>query len=239
MKPSLIVVSLVALVAVALEVHALQDGRISRWCAAFIAAQVMLTVFALGSYFRYGWSSLVYFRLFYSALAVVALCALGLTLQFLRSFPSFISAALFFYAAGSFVASAAGMFLLSLKRSNMLTIFSSAHVIAASVLLLCGLCALVSLAFPLTVAEDIIRLCLGLFWVSVGAYGMSECGFYLRARADIVTRLGMTPTVLAIILFGLLAVSLHSQNESARQATRETQQLDAYIAASVSLRKGR
>jgi hypothetical protein len=237
MKPSLVIVSLIVLVSLAIEVHRAPGGAVTRWASAFIAAQAMLTAISLVAFWRSGLSSMIYFRVFYGALAVATIFAVILSVQFLRSFPSFLYAAFFVYSAASFVGSACGVFVLSLRRANMLTIFSGAHVLCSSVLLLCGICGLVSLAFPAKLHEDAIRLCVSLFWTLVGGYGLSEAGFYLRARADIVSRLAMTPTVIAIVLFSLLALSLRSQREASRQATPETVRLDARIAAYAVARK--
>jgi hypothetical protein len=215
------------------QVWHLPSNIISRSTFLFLMAQLLFSALGMCANWRAGISSLLYYKIFYFTFVLVALAAINLTIQFLRLFPSAQVAGTFALTAFLFISCLSSVFMLGLRRANMLAWYSTAHVACACIFLLCGVLTLSSLVFQADHATDCIRFFLGLLWTLTGIYQCAEASLYLRARSDLVSYFSISPTVIALLMFLFLSVSLSQQKELSRQPQRDIARIDASTAVAL------
>lgn len=234
MRIGAIVLSLLVLVILANQVSRLPHTFLFRSCWFFLVVQSLLVSLGLLALLRFGISSLIYFRIFYFTLSIVALAAINLAIQFLRCFPSSKFSSVLAVTTALFVTITCAGFSLGLKHVNMLATFSIIHVVSMGIFAFAGLCGLASMAFAVDYPTDAIRVFLSSYFVSLGGYGLMEAACYLRARADIISYTTLFPTLAAIALFSFLAITLNSyQKELSRQPQRDIAAIDASAAVAL------
>lgn len=229
MRNSLLGITLIVIAVLTWQVHRLPRNPLTVPLYGYLAAQFAFV--ALGLIALLENDARQYQAIFYLWTVVVGLAMLNLVVRFafhMEITP--LMAWILISGVGEFVLAVFLVLRQSLNHRHMWGALQAMHVSCACFYLGCGIFGLLTLAFPSDAMHDSVRLAVSLLWLFSGAAWLLDAGLYLRARADIVSRIELVPTVVALVILTGLSLFLFTQSEGAVQGTAERVAIERTVA---------
>lgn len=215
MKLTLVLLSIVSLALVQCRIQRLPLIEVPFFAVTYIYIQASFTFFAAIIGLSVGWGGRAYEKFFYFCLALTLVAAVILAFNLLKPV-SWMGFSLIIFLS---LMLSVGVPWLSIDALGLkVTVLLLKQVSMCSIFMFCGSAALFSLFYPGGRVNDMVRLFLGVFWLSVAGYGFFCSMATVRHRNVWIYQTEMVPTMLAIILFSSLAWQLgKGQIELSRQ----------------------
>lgn len=227
MKTMLVLFSLSAIGVLLTEIIRLHSTQFTRWAVFYLAAQFLFMFASWRAAILFGWNSVRYMQAFYGTMALLCATAIVLSFKFAGSIQQRHAKWALAEIVATCVAIICGTFLLAMSHSNMLTKFSVGHILCAGILVFCGVLSLTSLSFASDVLGDLLKIFLGLYWLTQGAYGLVEPALFIRGKGLVVAKMSFVPLVISAVTFTMMALIVRTyQREVSRSSLAPNTQVE-------------